>query len=195
MNVRLVKLWNGVSGLARARCRLCLHRLLVHSVDLSQKTSSQVALRRFLCWLASLLGSVPRCPPIALLRPLCQTWRLRRAMSPGPQDQIMLELENALVSFYCQTVSCDVNALLPLLSRYRLCLRLPVSNYPSSLNRSPQHLTPALTYSPTSTDSLGDRTIQMSAFEDGMFSGSQPPWTDILSASALNVCNTVSNCK
>ena len=35
----------------------------------------------------------------------------------------------------------------------------------------------------------------MSAFEDGMFPGSQPPWTDILSASALNVCNTGSNCK
>ena len=35
----------------------------------------------------------------------------------------------------------------------------------------------------------------MSSFEDGMFPGSQPPWTDILSASTLNACNTDSNCK
>ena len=32
--------------------------------------------------------------------------------------------------------------------------------------------TPALTESPTSTDSSGDRTIQISSFEDGMFPGS-----------------------
>ncbi len=58
----------------------------------------------------------------------------------GPQDQIMLEPKKRPSEFCCETVSCDVNALLPLLSRYRLCLRLPVSNHTSLLNRSPQHL-------------------------------------------------------
>ncbi len=109
----------------------CVFTAYSYTLSISvRKRPSQVALRRFLCWLASLLGSVPRCPPIALLRPLCQTLAPSSCNVAGPQDQIMLELENALVSFYCQTVSCDVNALLPLLSRYRLCLRLPVVQLP-----------------------------------------------------------------
>ena len=61
----------------------------------------------------------------------------------SPQDQIMLESENT-GEFYCETISCDVNALLLLLSRSCICLRLLVPNCPSSLNRSPRHLVRAL---------------------------------------------------
>lgn len=48
-----------------------------------------------------------------------------------------------------------------------------------SASSSPSPPTPTLTYSPSSTDSSGDRTIQVSTLEDNMYtsssySGSQP---------------------
>ncbi len=59
----------------------------------------------------------------------------------GPQDQIMPESENTVVSSIVRHLTV---MLMPLLSQYRFCLRLPVSNHPSSLNRSPRHLVWAL---------------------------------------------------
>ncbi|KJA20741.1 hypothetical protein HYPSUDRAFT_55896 [Hypholoma sublateritium FD-334 SS-4] len=93
------------------------------------------------------------------------------------QDQIMSETENTM-------------SMPPLSAAFRA----PSSQFTEQGTSTPSPDTPALTYSPSSTDSSGDRTIQMSTFEDGMFPGSQP-WTDTLSTSTLNTCSTDSSCK
>ena len=56
-----------------------------------------------------------------------------------PQDQLMLESENT-DELHFETINCDVNSLLLLLGRPRLCLLFPMPNRPSSLNRAPRHL-------------------------------------------------------
>ena len=117
MNAHLVKLSNGVSGLAIARCKLCLHRLLAHSVDLSE----------------NVLSNISQALPVLADKPVRK----------------------------CAIMSADSFA------------KAAVPNLvPSSCNvASPQDLTS----SPTSAESSGGWTVEMSAFEDGIFPGSQPP--------------------
>ncbi len=115
-----------------------------------------------------------------------------------PQDQVMLESENTLVSFivthsavmlmHCCCCSADA----------AFVCAFSLSNHPSSLNRSPRHLFEALRPLHTPLRLRIHRATGQSKCLHSKTARSQARshrWADILSASALDVPNKDTDCK